>query len=148
MTGTDFEHLKTPTPPAKFPLRRSRPDSGRFSLTTIISVTVPIEGSANRRRAVNRNELVARVAQKAGIPRNQAEKVLDALGDVVTEAVHKGDKVSLTGLLSIERVLRAPRTGRNPQTGEPLAIPAGYSVRLSCGSRLKAAARGDLRTVS
>jgi DNA-binding protein HU-beta len=97
---------------------------------------------------VNRNELVAGVASKAGIPRNQAEKVLDALGDVVTEAVHKGDKVSLTGLLSIERVLRAPRTGRNPQTGEPLSIPAGYSVRLSCGSRLKAAARGNHRTIS
>jgi DNA-binding protein HU-beta len=97
---------------------------------------------------VNRNELVAGVAGKAGIPRNQAEKVLDALGDVVTEAVHNGDKVSLTGLLSIERVLRAPRTGRNPQTGEPLSIPAGYSVRLSCGSRLKAAARGNLRTIN
>ncbi|MGZ0148605.1 HU family DNA-binding protein [Kribbella sp. WER1] len=91
---------------------------------------------------MNRNELITGVAQKAGIPRNQAEKVLDALGDVVTEAVQRGDKVSLTGLLSIERVMRAPRTGRNPQTGEPLNIPAGYSVRLSCGSRLKAAARG------
>ena len=94
---------------------------------------------------MNRNELIAGVAHKAGIPRNQAEKVLDALGDVVTEAVQRGDKVSLTGLLSIERVMRAPRTGRNPQTGEPLSIPAGYSVRLSCGSRLKAAARGNLR---
>jgi DNA-binding protein HU-beta len=97
---------------------------------------------------MNRAELVAAVASKAGIPRNQAERLLDALSDVVTEAVHRGDKVSLTGLLSIERVRRAPRTGRNPQTGEPLAIPAGYSVRLTCGSRLKAAARGDLRTVS
>jgi DNA-binding protein HU-beta len=94
---------------------------------------------------VNRSELVAGVAEKAGVPRHQAERILDALGDVVTEAVHQGDKVSLTGLLSIERVERAPRTGRNPQTGEPLAIPAGYSVRLSCGSRLKAAARGELR---
>lgn len=90
---------------------------------------------------MNRNELITGVAQKAGVPRNQAEKVVDALGDVVTEAVQRGEKVSLTGLLSIERVLRAPRTGCNPQTGEPLAIPAGYSVRLSCGSRLKAAAR-------
>lgn len=95
---------------------------------------------------MNRNELIAGVAHKAGIPQNQAERVIDALGDVVTEAVQRGEKVSLTGLLSIERVMRAPRTGRNPQTGEPLAIPAGYSVRLSCGSRLKAAARGDLRT--
>lgn len=90
---------------------------------------------------MNRNELITGVAEKAGIPRNQAEKVIEALGDVVTDAVGRGDKVSLTGLLSIERVLRAPRTGRNPQTGEPLTIPAGYSVRLSCGSRLKAAAR-------
>jgi len=94
---------------------------------------------------VNRSELVAGVAAKAGVPRHQAERILDALGDVVTLAVHQGDKVSLTGLLSIERVERAPRTGRNPQTGEPLAIPGGYSVRLSCGSRLKAAARGELR---
>jgi DNA-binding protein HU-beta len=97
---------------------------------------------------MNRAELVAAVASKAGIPRNQAEKLLDVLSDVVTEAVHRGEKVSLTGLLSIERVRRAPRTGRNPQTGEPLAIPAGYSVRLTCGSRLKAAARGDLRTIN
>jgi DNA-binding protein HU-beta len=97
---------------------------------------------------MNRAELVAAVASKAGIPRNQAEKVLDSLSDVVVEAVHRGDKVSLTGLISVERVRRAPRTGRNPQTGEPLAIPAGYSVRMTCGSRLKAAARGDLRTVS
>lgn len=97
---------------------------------------------------MNRAELVAAVASKAGIPRNQAEKVLDSLSDVVVEAVHRGDKVSLTGLISVERVRRAPRTGRNPQTGEPLAIPAGYSVRMTCGSRLKAAARGDLRTIS
>lgn len=96
---------------------------------------------------MNRAQLVAAVAGKAGIPRNQAERVLDALGDVVTEAVHRGEKVTLTGVLSVERVERAPRTGRNPQTGEPLDIPAGYSVRLSCGSRLKAAARGRLRTV-
>jgi DNA-binding protein HU-beta len=97
---------------------------------------------------LNRAELVAGVADKAGVPRTQAERVLDALGDVLTEAVHQGEKVSLTGVLSIERVARGPRTGRNPQTGEPLRIPAGYTVRLSCGSRLKAAARGHLRTVT
>jgi DNA-binding protein HU-beta len=97
---------------------------------------------------VNRSELVAQVAAKADIPRSQAESVLDALSDVLTEAVHAGEKVTLTGVLSVERVKRAPRTGRNPQTGEPLAIPAGYSVRLTCGSRLKAAARGRLRTIT
>jgi DNA-binding protein HU-beta len=86
---------------------------------------------------VNRNELVAGVAQKAGIPRNQAEKVLDALGDVVTEAVHKGDKVSLTGLLSIERVMRAPRTGRNPQTGAPVKIGKSRSIKLSTSAPMK-----------
>ena len=90
---------------------------------------------------MNRNELVAGVAQKAGIPRNQAEKVLDALGDVVTEAVQKGDKVSLTGLLSIERVLRAPRTGRNPQTGAPIKIGARKVPKFTPGSELKKAVK-------
>ena len=65
---------------------------------------------------MNRNELVAGVAQKAGIPRNQAEKVLDALGDVVTEAVHKGDKVSLTAPLDPGQLLR-PLVVRKPPQG-------------------------------
>jgi DNA-binding protein HU-beta len=92
---------------------------------------------------MNRVELIARVAEKARVPQREAELVLDALSEVVTESVRRGEKVSLTGLISIQRVARGPRVGRNPRTGEPLHIPAGYSVRLSCGSRLKAAARGN-----
>jgi DNA-binding protein HU-beta len=73
---------------------------------------------------------------------------VDAVFDAIQEAVAQGDRVAITGFGVFEKVERAARTGRNPQTGEPLSIPAGYSVRLSCGSRLKAAARGNLRTIS
>ncbi|HEY4614325.1 MAG TPA: HU family DNA-binding protein, partial [Citricoccus sp.] len=44
--------------------------------------------------------------------------------------------------LSVERTDRAARTGRNPQTGETIEIPAGHSVKISAGSKLKAAATG------
>ncbi|MER6443588.1 HU family DNA-binding protein, partial [Streptomyces sp. NPDC001185] len=48
----------------------------------------------------------------------------------------------IPGFLSFERTHRAARTARNPQTGEPLEIPAGYSVKVSAGSKLKEAAKG------
>ena len=98
--------------------------------------------------AKNRSELVAEVAEKAGTTNAAVNGVLDALFQVFEESVSAGEKITIPGWLAVERTDRAARTGRNPQTGEPLSIPAGYSVRLSCGSRLKAAARGDLRTVS
>ncbi|GAA2338346.1 hypothetical protein GCM10010431_72190 [Streptomyces kunmingensis] len=56
--------------------------------------------------------------------------------------VAKGDeRVSIPGFLTFERTHRAARTARNPQTGEPLNIPAGYSVKVSAGSKLKEAAK-------
>jgi DNA-binding protein HU-beta len=96
---------------------------------------------------LNRTELIARVAAKAGLPRYKTRLVLDALADVMTEAVHDGERVSLIGVLSVERVERIPRVGRNPRTGDPIWIPAGYSVRVTWGSRLKAAVRDTRRPV-
>ncbi|WP_033823280.1 HU family DNA-binding protein, partial [Kitasatospora sp. MBT63] len=57
--------------------------------------------------------------------------------------VAKGDeKVTIPGFLTLERTLRAARTGRNPQTGDPVQIPAGHGVKVSAGSKLKEAAKG------
>jgi DNA-binding protein HU-beta len=84
---------------------------------------------------------MARVAGKAGLPRYKTRLVLDALADVMTEAVHDGERVSLIGVLSVQRVERVARVGRDPHTGEPIWIPAGYSVRVTWGSRLKTAVR-------
>jgi DNA-binding protein HU-beta len=59
------------------------------------------------------------------------------------DQVSKGEKVQITGFLSVERVERSARTGRNPATGEELQIPAGYGVKISAGSALKKAVKGD-----
>jgi DNA-binding protein HU-beta len=86
---------------------------------------------------VNRAELVNAVAEKSGQPKNAVEDVLGVLGDIVGEAVLSGDKVTLPGLLTAEKVERAERQGRNPQTGESLTIAASSGVKLSAVSALK-----------
>ncbi|MDR2256650.1 MAG: HU family DNA-binding protein [Arthrobacter sp.] len=88
---------------------------------------------------MNRSELVAEVANKSGANKTVVNDVLDALFATFTEQVAKGEKVSVPGWLAVERTDRAARTGRNPQTGETIQIPAGHSVKLTAGSKLKAA---------
>ena len=90
--------------------------------------------------ALNRSEFVAAVAEKSGNSQAAVNGVLDAVFEVFTEQVSQGEKVTIPGWLAVERTERAARTGRNPQTGETIQIPAGYSVKLSAGSKLKAAA--------
>src|SRR5690625_5711978 len=81
--------------------------------------------------SVNRTELVAAVAERSSLTKSQADAALSALQDVLVESVSKGEAVKITGLLSVERVERAARTGRNPQTGAEIQIPAGYGDRKS-----------------
>ncbi|MEU3846452.1 MULTISPECIES: HU family DNA-binding protein [Micrococcus] len=92
--------------------------------------------------AMNRSELVAAVAEKSGNSQAAVNGVLDAVFEVFTSQISKGEKVTIPGWLSVERTDRAARTGRNPQTGETIQIPAGHSVKISAGSKLKAAATG------
>ncbi len=89
--------------------------------------------------SVNRTELVAAVAERSSLTKAQADSALSALQDVLVDSVSKGVAVKITGLLSVERVERAARTGRNPRTGEEIQIPAGYGVKISAGSTLKKA---------
>ncbi len=89
--------------------------------------------------SLNRTELVAAIADRAGLTKVQAESALSAFQDVLVDSLSKGEAVKVTGLLSVERVERAARTGRNPRTGEEIQIPAGYGVKLSAGSTLKKA---------
>lgn len=89
--------------------------------------------------SVNRTDLVAAIAEKAGLNKTQADAALSALQEVLVESLGKGEAVKVTGLLSVERVERAARTGRNPRTGEEIAIPAGYGVKITAGSNLKKA---------
>ena len=91
--------------------------------------------------AISRNELVAALADQAKTTKAEADAVLSAFSEILLDSVAKGDKVSIPGILSVERVQRAARTGRNPSTGETIDIPAGFGVKVSVGSRLKAAAK-------
>jgi histone family protein DNA-binding protein len=89
--------------------------------------------------SVNRTELIAAIAERANLTKTEAEAFLSAFQDVLVENVAKGEAVKITGLMGIERVERAARTGRNPRTGEEIQIPAGYGVKLTVGSTLKKA---------
>jgi Bacterial nucleoid DNA-binding protein len=88
---------------------------------------------------MNRSELVAAVAAKTENSQVAVNGVLDALFEVFVDQISQGEKVSIPGWLAVERTDRAARTGRNPQTGEAIQIPAGHSVKLTAGSKLKAA---------
>ena len=73
---------------------------------------------------MNKTELIAEVANKAGLSRKDAEKALGAVVETITEAVVKGDKVQLVGFGSFETKKREARMGRNPKTKETIEIPA------------------------
>ena len=91
--------------------------------------------------ALSRNDLVAALADKTGSTKKEVDEFVTAFADLVIESIANGEKVSIPGVLSVERVARAARTGRNPATGETINIPAGFGVKVSAGSRLKAAAK-------
>lgn len=91
--------------------------------------------------AIPRSDLVATLADKADVTKAQADAVLSALSDTILDAVKKGDKLAIPGILAIEKVARKARTGRNPATGETINIPAGFGVKVSAGSKLKSAAK-------
>jgi DNA-binding protein HU-beta len=92
---------------------------------------------------VNKADLVTNVADKAGVTKADAERVLEAFQEIVFETVKKGkDEVTWTGFLKFEQITRAARTGRNPATGAAIKIPKSKAVKVTPGARLKAAASG------
>ena len=83
--------------------------------------------------SVNRTELIAAIAEEADLTKVQADAFLAAFQKVLVDNVAKGEAVKITGLMGVERVERAARTG------EEIQIPAGYGVKLTVGSALKKA---------
>ena len=96
-----------------------------------------------RGEPLNRNELVSAVAEASGVSTKDADAVLKAFQQVVSDTVAKGeDKITIPGFLSFEQVDRAAREGRNPSTGETIQIAASKAVKVTAGSALKNAAAG------
>ena len=86
---------------------------------------------------MNKSELVVAMAEKAGMPRKEAETMLNAFIESVTEALKSGDKVQLTGFGAFEVKERSARKGHNPATGEEIDIPASKAPVFKAGKALK-----------
>ncbi len=86
---------------------------------------------------MNKAELVSAIADKAELSKKDAESALKAFTDVVTEELQKGEKIQLVGFGTFEVSERAARTGRNPQTGEEMTIPASKAPKFKAGKALK-----------
>ena len=82
-------------------------------------------------------ELVKSVAQKSGLKQKEAESAVDAFVEAIIQAAKEGDEVKIPGFGSFAVVERAARQGKNPQTGEPIAIPARKAVVFRAGKGLK-----------
>lgn len=86
---------------------------------------------------MNKNELITAVAEKSGMTKKDAEKAIAAVVDTLTEALVKGDKVTLVGFGSFETKTREARIGRNPKTKETIEIPATTVPTFKAGTALK-----------
>ena len=73
---------------------------------------------------MNKTELIAAVAEKAGLTKKDAERVVNAPVDAISESLVKGDKVAISGFGIFEAKTREARVGRNPRTKETIQIPA------------------------
>lgn len=91
---------------------------------------------------VNKTELVANVAEKAGLTKKDAEKAVNALLESIQGALVQGDKVQVIGFGTFEVKERAARMGRNPRTGQDIEIPASKNPVFKAGKALKDAVNG------
>ena len=86
---------------------------------------------------MNKTELIAAVAENAGMSKKDSEKAVSAVLDAVTEALVAGDKVQLVGFGTFDVKERAARVGRNPKTKEEIQIPASRVASFKVGKALK-----------
>lgn len=86
---------------------------------------------------MNKSELINEVADRADLSKADAVRALGAVLDAVAESLAKGEPVSLVGFGNFSVSRRNARTGRNPQTGAEIHIPARNLVKFSAGKALK-----------
>ena len=90
---------------------------------------------------MNKTELVAQIAEVAGLSKVDAKKALEAALGAVKDALAKGEKVSLIGFGTLAVVERPERKGINPSTKQAITIPARKAVKFKAGAELAAAVK-------
>jgi DNA-binding protein HU-beta len=94
---------------------------------------------------MNKNGLIESLSAKLGVPRSEAEKILNTMVDVITETLKKGEEVSITGFGQFMVSNRSARAGVNPQNpAERIQIPATKVLKFRAGKGLKEAIREDI----
>ena len=86
---------------------------------------------------MNKQELIAQVADTSGLSKSDAVKATEAVFDTISTALKKGDEVRLVGFGTFSLSKRKASTGRNPRTGEPMTIKASSQPKFKAGKGLK-----------
>ena len=86
---------------------------------------------------MNKSELIGTIAAKTDLTKKDSERALGAFIDTVTDQLKKGNKIQLVGFGTFEVAKRAARTGKNPQTGAEIKIPASKAPKFKAGKALK-----------
>lgn len=85
---------------------------------------------------MNKGELVISISESGRMTRAAARRALDTVLATMTNAMKKGEKVTISGFGSFRVIDRAPQRGRNPQTGQPITIPARKVVKFKPAKKL------------
>ena len=86
---------------------------------------------------MNKQDLISAVAESSGLTKNDTTKAVEGVFDAITSALKKGDEVRLVGFGTFSVSARAATTGRNPRTGEAIAIAASKQPKFKAGKELK-----------
>lgn len=86
---------------------------------------------------MNKNDLIAVVAESAGLTKADAARAVDSVFDSISDTLAKGTEVRLVGFGTFSVANRAASKGRNPRTGEPIDIPASKQPKFKAGKALK-----------
>jgi DNA-binding protein HU-beta len=107
-------------------------------IATCLAIPISyIKTELSKGSSVNKSELIDAIAASADIPKAAAGRALDATVDAITTALKDGDQVVLVGFGTFSVKERAARTGRNPQTGQPIEIAAAKVPGFKPGKALK-----------
>jgi DNA-binding protein HU-beta len=91
---------------------------------------------------MNQAELIAEVAERAGLTKADAGKAVEALVGSITDVLKQGDEVRIAGFGTFGIAERGERQGRNPQTGAPITIAASKAAKFTAGKAVKDALNG------
>jgi len=86
---------------------------------------------------MNKVDIITAIAKETGVTRKVADQAVALVFDAIADALASGEKVMIAGFGAFDVRDRPARTGRNPRTGEPVAVPASRAVGFKAGKALK-----------